>query len=101
MLGKYFSSVNQEEILRMALLPGFHVGEVYDNLTISYVSEELKILQFENEGIIQFQMFIERQDDGGYVVQKRPGEFFMLQENGDVLLQENGDKLKVSGLIPV
>lgn len=77
---------------------GLHVGEQYNRITTAAINGST-IIQYDLNDICQFQIELE-EVSGQYTIEKRGCEFFLLQENGDLLLQEDGFALKTQGLVP-
>ena len=90
---------DMENVIAMTRSAGFHDGEVYDTLIYTDVSETVKTLEFQNEGLCRF-IITATLTGNDYTLSKALCTGFLLQENGDYLLQETGDKIIISGFIP-
>jgi len=88
------------ELLKLVASSGMVGIDTYDEVCGGRLLDGAWVLEFLENDISQFQVFIELVYPSSFKILKRPSEFPMLQENGDFLLQENGDKLLVQGLIP-
>jgi hypothetical protein len=94
------SGIKKADVLAMTRSSGLQEGETYDQIEGAQVTSDEYVLQYDLNGICQFQIQMDTSDDSSFEIIKRVCEFDMLQEDGFVLLQEDGFALRTEGLVP-
>jgi hypothetical protein len=94
------SDINLIDLFGLASSSGLLEGESYDLIEYGVFDGDCNILTYSLDEISQFQVVIKIFSLESFSIQKRPAEYFMLQESGDNILLESGDNLKTQGLVP-
>ncbi len=95
-----FSDINYTDLLQFANNAGFLEGEAYDLIEYGIGPNDNPIATFTLDDLSQFQLVFKINAVDNFSIQKRPAEFFLLTEQGDMVIAENGDNIKIQGLVP-